>query len=284
MLPVILIRVSPDQQHPEQPHAAKHIAGAPALEPVVISAPFGNYIQPTGATATLGTFTAERRPGRVWRILKTVRYYRRLKAWVNQIGLRNPGMPWLVERATAGRVEVSDKIVSIHGFNRDQWLSLIEQATRIQPRAIELNMSCPNVGEIDWPDDLFDQALQSGAAIIVKVPPINYELMVEQAIRAGVRAFHCCNTLPVPAGGMSGAPLKPLSLRCIRAIREGAHGEALTLIGGGGIRTTQDIDDYLAAGADRVALGTKTMNPLLLVTNRPIAPLLAHARAKVNAS
>lgn len=257
-----------------------HDSPAPRLEPAVISAPFGNYIQPTGATATLGTFTAHRRPGRLWRVLRTVRYYPRLKAWVNQIGLRNPGMPWLLNRVAAGRVTVRDKIVSIHGFDRDQWISLIEQAQRIQPRALELNMSCPNVGEVTWPDDLFRTAIQSELPIIVKLPPINYELMLNQALDAGVRAFHCCNTLPVPAGGLSGAPLKPLSLRCIRALRVGTHGVTLTIIGGGGIRTPADIDDYFDAGANHIALGTTTMKPRLLWSYRSIEPLLAQARLR----
>ena len=267
----------------EQPPAA---APAPQLEPVVISAPFGNYIQPAGATATLGTFTAAHRPGRLWRILRTVRYYPRLKAWVNRIGLRNPGMPWLVERVRAGKVDVRHKLISIHGFNRDEWLSLIDQAATLAPRAIELNMSCPNVGEVDWPDDLFDHAAQSGAPIIVKLPPIHYETMVEQARQAGIAAFHCCNTLPLPgaAGGLSGAPLRPLSLRCIRSLRALPGGEALTIIGGGGISTCADIDAYFEAGTDHVALGTKTMNPLLLVTHAPIRRLISHAhRARVAA-
>jgi len=71
----------------------------PRLRPLIVSAPFGNYIQPAGCTATLGTFTALRRGGvinRAWRVLLTVRYYRRMKAWVNRIGLRNPGIDWLV--------------------------------------------------------------------------------------------------------------------------------------------------------------------------------------------
>lgn len=244
---------------------------------LIISAPFGNYIQPAGATATLGTFTAQRRPGRLWRVLKTVRYYPRLRAWVNKIGLRNPGMPWLVERVRAGRVDVSDKIVSIHGFDDDQWYSLIEQAASIKPLAIELNMSCPNVGQIEWPEDLFERAAATGVAVIVKLPPVNYELMAQQAIDAGLRAFHCCNTLPVPAGGLSGKPLKPVALQCIRQLRSGPRGSELLIIGGGGITTPADIDDYAAAGADHFAIGTRAMSPLLLLTHQPLAPLIQHA-------
>jgi len=85
----------------------------PGLKPLVVSAPFGNYIQPDGCTATLGTFTAASRPGRLWRILKTVRYYPRLRAWVNKIGLRNPGIGWVENKVAAGKLDLSDKLVSV---------------------------------------------------------------------------------------------------------------------------------------------------------------------------
>jgi len=89
------------------------------VRPLIISAPFGNYIQPPGATPTLGTFTLADRPGRVRRVLATVRYYRRLGAWVNKIGLRNPGIDWLVQRVESDGINVADKLVSIHGFEPD---------------------------------------------------------------------------------------------------------------------------------------------------------------------
>lgn len=248
----------------------------------MISAPFGNYIQPQGATPTLGTFTRDARPGRVRQVLKTVRYYRRLRAWVNRIGLRNPGIDWLADRVKAGRIDVSDKIVSIHGFDAEQWRTLLDRTASLQPAAIELNMSCPNVGQIDWPQPLFDWAVATGIPVIAKLPPVNYELIADQAMAAGIRAFHCCNTLPVPAGGMSGAPLKPVALACLRAMRGGSGGDRLTLIGGGGIRSTADIDDYLQAGADHIALGTITMNPVLLFTHRRLRPLIDHTDARMS--
>jgi len=250
---------------------------------MVISAPFGNYVQPAGATATLGTFTLHRRPGRLWRIFRTLRYIRRLKAWVNRIGLRNPGVGWLGEQVAAGRIAVDGKIVSIHGFDPDEWMALLERVSALGPRAIELNMSCPNVGEIAWPPELFEAAARCGRPVIVKLPPVHHEPMIEQALAAGLGAFHCCNTLPVPAGGLSGPPLKPLSIDCLRRLRGRPGGARLTLVGGGGIRTPADIDDYVAAGADHVALGTRAMDPRLLFTGRPIAPLIARARERLGA-
>ena len=259
------------------------MASPPALHPLLVSAPFGNYVQPTGATPTLGTFTAAARPGRVWRVLKTVRYYRRLGAWVNRIGLRNPGIDWLAEQVHARRINSADKIVSIHGFEADDWWKLLDRVAELRPLAIELNISCPNVGELTWPPELFTRAVDTGLPMIVKLPPVHYRPIFEAAHEVGVRAFHCCNTLPIPAGGLSGQPLKPLSLQCIRDLLAGLSPEQrtdLTIIGGGGIREPGDIDDYAEAGATHTAVGTKVMNPLYLLTHRPLRPLLERAAAR----
>ncbi|MHC4995492.1 MAG: hypothetical protein ACYTGQ_10610 [Planctomycetota bacterium] len=267
------------------------MSDATGIKPLVVSAPFGNYVQPAGATATLGTFTAARRPGRLLQILKTVRRYGRIGAWVNKIGLRNPGIDWLVERVENGKVDVSDKLVSIHGFSDNDWKVLLEKIGRIKPMGVELNMSCPNVGEIDWPVGLFKDAVACGVGeglvVVVKIPPVNYTDLFSQAYDAGVRVFHCCNTLPVPAGGMSGQPLKPVSLQCIGQIRKDLGEERfaeLTIIGGGGVREPGDIDDYAAAGVKRVAIGTRVMNPIFLTTDGPLRPLIDHANSVFGAS
>ncbi len=249
---------------------------------LIISAPFGNYVQPRGATPTLGTFTRLARPGRWRRTIRTVRYYPRLKAWVNKIGLRNPGIDWLASRAGSGRVDLSDKILSVHGFSDTEWAEVVDLAAGLRPMAIELNMSCPNVGEIDWPAELFPRSVATGVRTIVKLPPVNYQQMFTQALEAGVRTFHCCNTLPVPAGGVSGKPLQPVALQCIGRVLEIAGPDAgLTIIGGGGITSSADIDRYVDAGASHVAIGTKAMNPLRLVSDGPLRALIAHADGRL---
>lgn len=254
-----------------------------AAEPrLFVSAPFGNYVQPAGAVATLGTFTARARPGRVWRVLRTVRYYPRLHAWVNRIGLRNPGIAWLAGRVASGRLRVDDKLVSVHGFATDEWWELLDRIAELRPRGVELNMSCPNVGEIDWPQGLFARALATGVPVVVKLPPVQFETMFVQALEAGVRAFHACNTLPVPAGGISGRPLKPVALQCIRRLRDlagaGAWSE-LRVLGGGGVREPNDVDDYAAHGVCAVAVGTKVMNPVYLLSHRGLQKIAARAEA-----
>src|SRR5690606_12013187 len=114
---------------------------------------------------------------------------------------------------------------------------------------------------------------------IAKLPPVNYSLLAEQAIAQGVRTFHCCNTLPSPGGGVSGKPLKPVALQCIRDLRARYASLQLTILGGGGITTPADIDDYAAAGADHFAVGTKVMNPKYLLTQAALQPLIERADA-----
>lgn len=255
-----------------------------AIKPLIISAPFGNYIQPAGTTATLGTFTALRRGGvlnRAWRVLLTVRYYPRMKAWVNKIGLRNPGIDWLVAKCQAGKVDVSDKLVSIHGFTAEDWYTLLEKTAPLKPMAIELNMSCPNVGHIAWPEDLFERAAATGVPIIVKVPPVNYDTMIEQAYAAGLRMLHCCNTLPNPGGGMSGKPLMAVALQCIQDLKRKPYFDELTIIGGGGVYQPDDVDAYTDLGVKHIAVGTKVMNPRYLFSDSGIAGIKQRAEKRL---
>jgi dihydroorotate dehydrogenase len=235
------------------------------LEPVVISAPFGNYIQPRGTTPTLGTFTALRRGGRqaaFGRAMLTVRYYRRLGAWVNRIGLRNPGIDSLVTAPPYGR-PVSECLVSIHGFGDAEWHLLLRRVQALRPLGVELNISCPNVGEHTWPDRLFADAVAVGVPVIVKLPPVRYQELAASAFDQGVTWFHATNTLPVPGGGMSGVPLKPLALGVVAWLRD-RYGASVGIIGGGGIRSAGDVGDYASAGADRFAVGTYAMRPSAL--------------------
>lgn len=253
------------------------------LAPLVVSAPFGNYVRFEGATSTLGTFTSHRRRGRLWKILTTVRRCRRLGAWVNKIGLRNPGIDWLQRRVASGRKDVSASLVSVHGFNDEQWWTLLTKADALGCLAIELNMSCPNAGEVNWPPQLFERAAILDTPVVVKLPPVRFERLAAESLDAGVRALHCCNTLPVPEGGMSGKPLTPLALRCVRDVRAMACDRGiddLTLIGGGGITTPADVDAFAEAGADRFAVGTAVMHARYLFGIGPMRAVLERARER----
>ena len=59
---------------------------------IFIAAPFGNYIKTSNTISVTGSWTIEKRKGRIKQILKTLRYTKR--GWVNKIGLRNPGFDY----------------------------------------------------------------------------------------------------------------------------------------------------------------------------------------------
>jgi len=224
---------------------------------LIIGAPFGNYFQYDGALSTIGTFTWERRPGRFRRVIQTVRYYPSLKAWVNRIGLRNPGIR---------SVKNSDgKILSIHGFNLDDWKNLIEWCNGwTEPgELVELNVSCPNVTDDNHGTNLplyaMAVSMLGADSVIAKVSPIGYLDEVRSAVSCGVKWVHLCNTLPTPKGGMSGKPLMAVSVQAVREVRR--QFPELTITGGGGVTSERDIEAYLNAGADHVAIASMLFFP-----------------------
>lgn len=273
------------------------MSAKPVLKPLVISAPFGNWVSSAEATSTLGTYTLRNRAGRLrwymaWRILKTLRRHRRLGAWTNSLGLPSPGIASLIWRCERLEHEArekycEDKILSIYGFDEQEWQVLIRDIVRseIQPLALECNASCPHVGRLSVPDWLFSRLVDTGIPVIVKLPPVNWKPVFERARGDGVLAFHACNTLPTPAGGMSGKPLKAVSLDVVKAVKDMAP-EAL-VIGGGGITSPEDVDDYARAGADRFAVGSALLSGWHLLfpwTRRDfLLKLAARARTRVYA-
>jgi dihydroorotate dehydrogenase len=236
------------------------------MNKLIISAPFGNYFNVDGVTSTEGTFTHDKRAGffkRWWRVLSTVRYNRRTQSWINKLGLPNPGFTAAAVLGHCG------KIVSIHGFNLYEWKVLIDTVETWDPLAIELNLSCPNVTKT-----VVNEAIEIGKycasrdfrygkgklKIIAKLPPIKWMDFVYPLLNNGINHFHLCNTIPTPGGGWSGKVLKPYSLWAVEEVKHLFGG--VVVIGGGGVTGTQDIDDYLNAGADHISIASILLNPL----------------------
>lgn len=250
------------------------------IEPLIISAPFGNYLKFAGCTSTLGTFTLLPRGGlayRLWRCALTLRYDRRTKSWINRLGLPNPGLDSLPGR------DLSASIVSIHGFSGADWELLAGRVSFLSGcLAVEMNLSCPNVA--DDPDFLSGAVLaasrlaEAGVRVIVKLPPVRWmDLAIPLFYDGGVRCFHCCNTIPTPGGGLSGKPSKQYSLWAIRDSRR-RFAQDVMLIGGGGITCEDDVREYRRAGADHVAIASALLNPF---NWRKVPRLLAAAREAI---
>lgn len=275
------------------------VVGNLNMKNVIISAPFGNYLHFANATRTLGTFTLHPRGGllwRIWRVAWTVRYYPSLGAWRNRLGLPNPGIDslWGHGRAPDPRPDVSDALISVKGMDNHSWCILARKVHGLQPLGLEMNASCPNcpgedvtdyarafaqVRQICNQDGGVNAGIRMGheppetqpmqpmpmrpIEVIVKLPPVYYDDLVRRALDAGITVFHCCNTLPVPGGGMSGKPLQPLALRCIEDVRRMADraGIGVRVIGGGGVTGVEDAARFYAAGATNIAIGSALFLP-----------------------
>lgn len=245
----------------------------PHIHQVVISAPFGNYINYPKATSTIGTYTLHHRGGvlkRLWRCALTLRPLWRAGGWVNKLGLPNPGVESLKGHYTKLNPRpFDDKIVSVHGFDRQEWRDLAYAMVSHRAPTVELNLSCPNVGHTHYLKEIFMKEieecvsilLRNNVHVIAKLPPVKWDIMAKSLVtNMGVTTFHCCNTIPTPNGGVSGKALKNYSLWAVEDLRE-KYGDQVRLIGGGGVTSESDISDYIKAGANHVAIGSAFLNP-----------------------
>jgi len=149
--------------------------------------------------------------------------------------------------------------------------------------ALQVNLSCPNVGLdtshlLDEATSVLDRARWLGIPTMVKlnalVPP---HLAAKLAAHEVCDAIVCSNTIPwgqlpdridwgglfgseesplseLGGGGLSGKPLLPIVEDWIRAAR--ASGLHKPIVGGGGILSSGDADRLIDAGASAIELGS----------------------------
>jgi len=198
---------------------------------------------------------------------------------LNSIGLENPGVDIFLKKKMPflRRLETS-VIVSISGENEDEYLTLakkLEQEEGI--RALEVNVSCPNVrqGEILLGRDAeavfsLTRKLKENTTFpfILKLPPSDNIVEVAQAIKeAGGDGVSLINTVPGMAidvekrrpklgavtGGLSGPAIKPIALKMVWDVYTNVD---IPIIGMGGIMGFEDALEFFLAGASAIAVGT----------------------------
>jgi len=199
---------------------------------------------------------------------------------INAMGLPNPGI-----NEYAGEIEYAKTIlhipliVSIFGYSEDEYAIVAEKAVKAGADAVELNVSCPHVqytgSEIGQNPRLLSQVVEKVKAtidkpLIVKLTPNVTDIAVsaKAAVEAGADALTAVNTLKAMAidtdtmhpvlsnikGGLSGAAIKPVALRCVYDIREMLPD--VPIIGCGGIGGWRDAVEFMLAGALAVQIGT----------------------------
>jgi dihydroorotate dehydrogenase (NAD+) catalytic subunit len=193
---------------------------------------------------------------------------------VNSIGLQNPGVERFLQELDDFDVG-APIFASAAGDTVDDYRYLCELfATEECIRAIELNLSCPNVKRGGLSFCAAPAAVEEVVAAAVKaaagkpvIPKLTAEGVVENARAAeaaGASALTLVNTLPaltvdvrsravLVRGGLSGPAIKPVALR---AVYEVSRVVAVPVVGCGGVATGTDVAEFMLAGASAVQVGS----------------------------
>jgi dihydroorotate dehydrogenase (NAD+) catalytic subunit len=200
---------------------------------------------------------------------------------VNAIGLANEGVDaYVAESVPKLSATGATVIASIAGFADDEWAELaakVDSADAV--KAIELNLSCPNVGTgplcAQDPGTVTVAVSKARGAtakpLIAKLTPNITDIAVtaKAAADAGADAVTVGNTLQAvvvdwkkkksrlgaASGGLSGPAIKPHTLFLVQSA---AKAVPVPVIACGGIMTAEDAMEALCVGASAVQVGTAT--------------------------
>jgi dihydroorotate dehydrogenase len=103
---------------------------------------------------------------------------------------------------------------------------------------------------------------------IVKLLPTITFKDIDRLYSNGWRQYHCCNTLPVKEGGVSGKTIKTYTDKLTNYISETYPNTIV--ISGGGIHDYSDLCSYKENGASHFSISTLLINPanfIYLLTN-----------------
>jgi dihydroorotate dehydrogenase (NAD+) catalytic subunit len=200
---------------------------------------------------------------------------------INAIGLRNVGVRrFIAEKLPPLRSLRTAIIANVFGTTVAEYAEVIRHLeSEDGVAAYELNISCPNVacgGMQFGSDPLLVSEVVAGARaaarqrpLWVKLSPLvtDIKVIARAAAEAGADALTVANTYPAmtidfrtrksrlgnPTGGLSGRAIKPITLRLVH---EAFRAVKIPIIGLGGITSSEDVLEYMVAGATAVQVGT----------------------------
>ena len=227
-----------------------------------------------GGVAVKGLFLAEREGHPPPRIVETP------AGMLNAIGLQGIGVHrFVAEKLPELRARKAIVFVNICGTTIDEYVELariLSDADGVA--ALELNISCPNIkeGGITFGCSLTSTHSVVNAVrkvtslpVIPKLTPnvTDVASFARAAEEAGADAVSLVNTFLAMAidvetrrpkltnivGGLSGPAIRPIAVRMVYECRQAVK---LPIIGMGGIATTDDVLEFMIAGATAVQVGT----------------------------
>lgn len=200
---------------------------------------------------------------------------------LNAVGLQNKGVDYFIEHIYPRIKDYkSHLIVNVSGANIDDYA---ETARRLHPlegvKAIEVNISCPNVKEGGMVFGTTTTGAASvtkavreaypGKTLIVKLSPnVTSIADIARAVEAeGADSVSLINTimgmsidverrrphLSTITGGLSGPAVRPVAVRMVWQV---AKAVKIPVIGLGGIMNGRDAIEFMLAGAKAVEIGT----------------------------
>src|SRR5579862_8108148 len=208
---------------------------------------------------------------------------------LNAIGLQNPGLEGflstILPRVRALGIPIW---VNVSANSIEDYVSLCDALSAAEGvSAIELNLSCPNVGRGGAEFCVVPAAVSETVAacraacrvpLIPKLSPNTTDVvaLAVAAQEAGADAVSLINTLVGMAvdierrrpllgnrtGGLSGPAVKPVALRMVYEV---AGAVSIPVVGIGGISCWRDAVEFLMAGASAVQVGTANFfNPMAI--------------------
>ena len=207
------------------------------------------------------------------------RLYETPSGMINSIGLPNKGLDGFLSNDLPQLAELPvPLIVSVMATDRAGFERLVDGVGgRDEVAALELNVSCPNVksglivGEQPTETHALVTALRERTEkpLVVKLTPNTADpaAVAAAAEEAGADGVSLINTLRATglapgspelwlgagSGGLSGPAVRAIALEQVRRV---AAAVSISVIGMGGIETAQDAAQFLASGAELVAVGT----------------------------
>ena len=218
------------------------------------------------------------------------RVVERPSSLINAIGIPSKGVPHFINETLPYYAAYDTPlVVSISAPTAEGFASLAAELSLPGVAAIEANISCPNIEEDGKafamrpePTENVTRHMRRATTLPlwVKLTPNTGDMpeVARAAEAAGADSIVVANTILSMAidlktfkpclgnimGGLSGPAVKPIILRhvfqCARAIR-------VPVIGCGGISTSDDVIEYMLAGATAVQVGTATfVQPAAMTT------------------